>query len=227
MTTSFDSTLSSLNINRSNATTTETVTRTQNQTMDQSDFLELMTAQLRNQDPFEPVDNTQMVAQMAQFSSLAGITEMSSTLSSIAERLGATTMDDAIGWAGRTVLTEGSVAWPRSTGGLEGAVELDGAATDVTVTISDANGGVLKQIELGQQRAGTATFDWDGTTEAGVDAGDGPFAISVSARSGAAPVTARSLVWAPVTSVSVVGGQPMLSLPGIGQVNASAVRSVG
>ena len=55
-----------------------------------------MTAQLKNQDPFEPVDNTQMVAQMAQFSSLAGISEMNTTLKAIADKLGGTTTADAM-----------------------------------------------------------------------------------------------------------------------------------
>src|SRR3546814_11564785 len=78
MTTAFDSTLASLGIGRTNAGSSPAVqTRQQQQTLDQSDFLELMTAQLKNQDPFSPVDNTQMVAQMAQFSSVAGIAERS------------------------------------------------------------------------------------------------------------------------------------------------------
>ena len=61
------------------------------QQMGQSDFLRLMTAQLTQQDPFNPVDNQQMVAQMAQFSSLAGISETNTTLKSIADQLGAQT----------------------------------------------------------------------------------------------------------------------------------------
>ncbi len=55
--------------------------------LDQGDFLKLLTVQMQQQDPFNPVDNTQMLAQMAQFSSLAGISEMGSTLSSIAAKL--------------------------------------------------------------------------------------------------------------------------------------------
>ncbi|WP_315760948.1 flagellar hook assembly protein FlgD [Sphingomonas sp. Y38-1Y] len=227
MASSFDTTLAGLGINRTGATTPQTITRAQQQTLGQDDFLALMTAQLKNQDPFEPVDNTQMVGQMAQFSSLAGITEMGSTLKAIADKLGASSIGDAIGWAGRTVLTEGSVAFARASGGIEGAVELDKAATDVSVTITDMNGGVLKTIPLGAQKAGTARFDWDGKTEAGEDAGAGPFKVSVRASEGAAAVTARSLVWAPVASVSMASGEPMLTLPGIGQVKASAVRSVG
>ncbi|KQZ74110.1 flagellar hook capping protein [Sphingopyxis sp. Root214] len=61
------------------------------QQMDQSDFLRLMTAQLSQQDPFNPVDNQQMVAQMAQFSSLAGISETNTVLSKISEQLTAQT----------------------------------------------------------------------------------------------------------------------------------------
>ena len=61
------------------------------QQMGQSDFLRLMTAQLSQQDPFNPVDNQQMVAQMAQFSSLAGISETNTVLSQISQQLAAQT----------------------------------------------------------------------------------------------------------------------------------------
>eukprot|EP01036_Dinobryon_divergens_P011689 gene11689-15733_t len=76
-------------------------------TRGQADFLKLMTAQLQNQDPFNPVDNTQMVAQMAQFSSVAGISQMNTTLSSIAAKLTGTSTSDALSYVGRNVLTEG------------------------------------------------------------------------------------------------------------------------
>ncbi|RZM07079.1 MAG: flagellar hook assembly protein FlgD, partial [Sphingomonas sp.] len=95
MASSFDSTLSNLGITR--ATTAATTTTASNSTtLNQSDFLKLMTAQMQNQDPFNPVDNTQMVAQMAQFSSLAGISEMSTTMKSIADKLNVTSASDAM-----------------------------------------------------------------------------------------------------------------------------------
>ncbi len=62
-----------------------------NNNLGQNDFLRLMTTQLRSQDPFDPVDNQQMVAQMAQFSSVAGISEMNSSLRGIAEQISAQT----------------------------------------------------------------------------------------------------------------------------------------
>lgn len=58
-----------------------------NAQMGQADFLRLLTVQVQQQDPFDPVDNKEMLAQMAQFSSLSGITEMSATLKQISEKL--------------------------------------------------------------------------------------------------------------------------------------------
>ena len=66
-------------------------TQLKGQQLDQKDFLRLMTAQLSSQDPFNPVDNQEMVAQMAQFSSLAGVSETNTTLKAIAEQITAQT----------------------------------------------------------------------------------------------------------------------------------------
>ncbi|WP_374298002.1 flagellar hook assembly protein FlgD [Sphingomonas sp.] len=224
-TSSYDSTLSSLGINRyTGATATPTTGQT---TLGQADFLKLMTAQLQNQDPFSPVDNTQMVAQMAQFSQLSGISDMSTTLKAIADKLGATTTADAVSYIGKTVLVPGSVAYGRTSGGIEGAIELGGDASNVNVTISDQNGQVLKTMQLGAHAAGTMTYDWDGTTNQGQNAGSGPFTVSVSAQNNGVGVSATGLVWAPVQSVSTTSGSAVLTLPGIGDTNASSVRQIG
>ncbi|WP_374944088.1 flagellar hook assembly protein FlgD [Sphingomonas sp.] len=224
--TSFDTTLSNLGIKRNS--TSPTVAASASTTLGQSDFLKLMTAQMQNQDPFNPVDNTQMVAQMAQFSSLAGISEMSSTLKGISDKLGTTSVSDASSYIGRTVLTAGDTAYGRTTGGLSGAVELSGAASDVKVTIESESGAVVKQISLGASPKGTSTYDWDGLTAAGEDAGSGPFKITVTAQNNGATVPATGLVWAPVQSVSVPpGGSPVLNVAGIGTVQVSAVREIG
>jgi flagellar basal-body rod modification protein FlgD len=231
MTTSstFDSTLASLGIGRTGqSTATAATSAAATQTLGQSDFLTLMTAQLKNQDPFSPVDNTQMVAQMAQFSSVAGISQMNTTLSSIADKLGSTSTSDALSYVGRTVLTAGSTAYGRTSGGIAGGVQLGGDASDVKVSIADANGQVLKTMSLGPQSAGTVDFDWDGTTDAGTDAGSGPFTVSAIAQNNGTTVSSQTLVWAPVAAVSLPStGDPILTLPGIGQVPISAVQQVG
>jgi flagellar basal-body rod modification protein FlgD len=227
-TSSFDTTLSNLGINRTAATGGTTVTtKAAAETLGQSDFLKLMTAQMQNQDPFNPVDNTQMVAQMAQFSQLAGISEMSTTLKAISDKLGASTTNDAVSYIGRTVLTAGTTAYGRTGGGLAGAVELSGDASQVRVTIADANGATLKTLALGGQKQGTVTYDWDGKTEAGADAGTGPFTVTVTAQNDGKTIPSTGLVWAPVQSVSTADGTTKLILPGIGTVPASSVREIG
>jgi flagellar basal-body rod modification protein FlgD len=226
MATSFDKTLANLGIS-STANSAANSATTKSSSLGQADFLKLMTAQMKNQDPFDPVDNTQMVAQMAQFSSLAGITEMSSTLKAIADKLGATSAQDAISYVGRTVLTEGNVAYGRATGGIAGAIELGADATGVTVSIADANGQVLHTAELGAQKAGTIGYEWDGKDAAGADAGSGPFTVTISASDGGKSVPATGLVWAPVQSVSTTSGAPVLTLPGIGDVAVADVRQIG
>jgi flagellar basal-body rod modification protein FlgD len=224
---SLDTTLSSLGINTTANTAAQTATTSGSASLGQADFLKLMTAQLQNQDPFNPVDNTQMVAQMAQFSSVAGISEMSTTLKAIQAKLSGASANEATAYIGKTVLASGDVAYGRTTGGLSGGVELAGKATNVTVTIKNANGEVMKTIDLGQQDAGTIYFDWDGKNGLDEDSGPGPFTISVDAKSGADSVPAGTLVWAPVQSVSTTSGQIILTLPGIGEVPADQIRQIG
>lgn len=224
---SFDTTLANLGIAKSSTATANTAT-TKSSTLGQADFLKLMTAQLKNQDPFAPVDNTQMVAQMAQFSSVAGISEMNSTLKAISDKLAGTSQSDALSYVGRTVLTEGTTAYGRTAGGIAGAIELDDDAAQVNVSIQSADGQVLKTIQLGAHVKGTVDYDWDGKTEDGADGGSGPFNIIVNAGTDGAEIASRSLVWAPVASVSMPSsGTPVLTLPGIGQVPITSVRQIG
>ncbi|QIG78707.1 flagellar hook assembly protein FlgD [Stakelama tenebrarum] len=229
MTGAFDNTLSSLGINRYGTSDGPVANAGSNASMGQEDFLTLMTAQLKNQDPFKPMDNNQMVAQMAQFSSLSGITEMNATLSSIAQKLGATSTSDVLSWVGSSVLTQNDIAYPRTDGTLGGSILLGEDATDVTVKIANADGEILKTVSLGPQEAGNLDFEWDGTTDNGDAPGSGPFTISVDALdANGNSVSAQTLVWSSVTSVSFdQNGDPILNLPGIGRVSPADVLKVG
>ncbi len=231
MATSFDSTLASLGINRTNAAPkVQSASATDNLTS--TDFIKLLTAQLNNQDPTAPVDATQQLTQLAQFSQVTGISEINTTLKAIQDQLSAkgstTSPADALSYVGHNVLVPGDTAYPRTSGGLAGAIELQGDASDVNVAVESADGQVLKSIALGPQSAGTVNFDWNGLTNAGADAGSGPFKIVVTANNAGKAVAAQSLVWAPVSSVSLPAtGAPVLSLPGLGHVAATDVREVG
>ena len=125
-------------------------------------------------------------------------------------------------YIGKTVLTEGNTAYGRTSGGLAGAVELGADATDVTVTIANANGQLLHTERLGAQQAGTLSYDWDGKDMSGAATGSGPFTVNVLAQNSGKTVAATNLVWAPVESVSTAGGKAVLTLPGLGAVPVTA-----
>jgi flagellar basal-body rod modification protein FlgD len=231
MASSFDSTLASLGINRSNAAP-QVQSASKLDTLTSTDFIKLLTAQLNNQDPTNPVDATQQLSQLAQFSTVTGISEMNTTLQAIKDQLSAksstTSAADALSYVGHNVLVPGDTAYPRTSGGIAGAVELGGDASDVRVTIESADGQVLKTMALGAHTQGTVNFDWNGLTDAGTDAGSGPFKVIATANADGKSVTTQPLVWAPVSSVSMPAtGAPVLSLPGLGQVSTTDVRQVG
>ena len=69
------------------ASTTSAASQTRMTSLGQADFIKLMTTQMKLQDPLEPVDNKEMIAQMAQFSSLAGINDINATLQAISAQL--------------------------------------------------------------------------------------------------------------------------------------------
>ena len=151
--------------------------KSNNGMLDQSSFLKLMTTQLKTQDPFNPVDNTQMVAQMAQFSSVAGISEMNASLKSMAADIAASRVGDAASWIGRAALVRSDVAAQLSNGGYAGEVDLPQDASDVSISLTDASGQVVHREDLGEQAQGTLKFAWDGK-----DGVTGPLRVIVTGR---------------------------------------------
>jgi flagellar basal-body rod modification protein FlgD len=228
--TSFDDTLSKLGISRyGNAGTPKLQTAQEANALGQDSFLKLLTEQLKNQDPFDPVKNEDMVAQMATFSNVAGISEMNKTLKNVASQLSTANAAQAISYVGKTVLVEGDTAFPNQDGSLNAVLPLSESAEDVQVQISDSAGNLIRTINYGFQPQGDLAIDWDGKTDAGGAAPAGPYKIAASVLRNGTRVASPVNVWAPVTSVSLGsdGGQPTLNLAGLGTKPLSAVREVG
>ena len=191
--------------------------------LDQAAFLRLMTAQLRNQDPFKPVENEAMVAQMAQFSSVAGISEMNTTLRSIATRLGGDEAS-ALDLVGRAVLVPGATAHANTDGTLAAQAVLTAHADAVAVAITGPDGRLLRTLDFGARPAGTLDIAWDGLTDAGEAAGPGPFTLTAHARAGGQTRDVATNIWAAVRSVALTDGRASaLMVDGIGRLPLTAI----
>jgi flagellar basal-body rod modification protein FlgD len=141
-------------------------------TLGQSDFLKLMTTQLQNQDPFAPMENAEFIAQMAQFSTVTGITEMGTTLSGIADQLGEFRIATAANLLGSSVMIPGNYARPDENGHIHGMLDLPSASGITNLTFSNASGDILHNMELGPQAAGLVGFSWENLPEAVINGGE-------------------------------------------------------
>ncbi|MGB7404750.1 MAG: flagellar hook capping FlgD N-terminal domain-containing protein [Pacificimonas sp.] len=194
------------------------------ETLGQDDFLRLLTTQLTSQSPLDPMDNEAFVAQMAQFSSVSGISEMNDSLKGLRADLSGDRLGEAAAYVGRTALVFAASVF--NTGdATRGAIDLRAPATSVTVDITDANGALIRRLQLGSQDAGATAFSWDGRTASGDPAGAGPFALSATAQArNGGTTTVPLFVEGRVSAVSLDGNTTMLSIDGIGSVRADQVQ---
>ena len=193
------SVFASLNGTKASASNTSATDDAQNR------FLKLLTTQLKNQDPMNPLDNAQMTSQLAQISTVSGIEKLNTTLQSLINNSSESQTLQAAALVGHGVLVPGS-GMKLSNGGGQGGFELAGAADKVTVDIKDANGLLVRTLNMGEQKAGVVPFAWDGKTDAGAVAADGAYTFSVTATQGKDKVTADRLTLGLVQGVTR-GGQ--------------------
>ncbi len=203
----------------SNKTATAAAVAKSGDKLDQTAFLKLMTTQLQTQDPFNPVDNTQMVAQMAQFSSVAGIAEMNNSLKTISDSLAGSRIGDAASWIGRAALVTSDVATPLADGSYAGQIDLPEDATDVAVSLIDANGAAVHSESLGARAKGTSGFSWNGKDASGAVVATGPLRLVISATGASGSLAADTATWTQIAGVhSPAGGSAAKLVTGLGLV---------
>ena len=129
-------------------------------TLGQEDFLKLMTTQLQNQDPFAPMDNGDFIAQMAQFSTVTGITEINSNLTDLGSKLEPNRVATAAQFLGHSVLVPGKVVSPDDNGEIHGVVDLPNYSNDVGLTFTNSNGEIVHTMNLGSNDRGLVGFSW-------------------------------------------------------------------
>lgn len=193
----------------------------------QDRFMTLLVTQMRNQDPMNPLDNAQVTSQFAQLSTVTGIDKLNDTLGTLMGAYQVNQSLQAANMIGHGVLVPGSKVQLKNGGGIMG-IELDKPAEKVEVTIRDAAGNEVRKLNLGEQEAGSYPLTWDGKKNDGTVAVDGNYTFEVSATKGGDKVTAKTLQFGLVGTVTTGTNSKgvVLNLEGLGKVDFADVRQI-
>jgi len=179
------------------------------------DFLTLLVAQLENQDPFNPTDEKEMISQLAQFSSLEQLTNISETLESGLSVLNAQTATSAVSYIGKSIVAEGYELTKDGEDISDTQFSLDDSVYGVTAHIYDENGKLVQTEYIGDLAAGDHTYEWDGLDYNGDEVDDGTYVIALTGYSDEALSEAVSIttnVSGVVTGMSFDDGSVVLTL---------------
>ncbi len=167
-------------INAATTTGTSTNTTSKNNTLNQADFLNIFVTQLKYQDPLQPLDNSQMASQMAQFSMVQSLNSMTESMKNMESSQAAVNNLQAASLVGKKVEVKGSTLSLSQGTASEGSYQLDKPGK-VTIKIMDDKGGLVRVIESGVTDTEKQKFVWDGKNQQGATLPDGQYSFQVSA----------------------------------------------
>ena len=165
----------------SNAVSTETRTSAPDEILGKNDFLNLLVAQLKLQDPLNPADGTEFTAQLAQFSSLEQLNNINDNLKNMSLFQTSVTNSQAVSFIGKEITARGSTFQLESGRPAQCQFELEANAALVVISVYDAGGGFVKSFETGPLDAGRQSAAWDGTDRNGSPAAAGLYRFEVQA----------------------------------------------
>ncbi len=137
------------------------------QDLKQEDFLSLLTKQLSQQDPFKPVSNDQMIAQMASFATVDGIGKMNTQFESLNSSMTSNQALQASSLVGRDVLVPGAAGMKKDDAGMAAMVKLPKSVDNLMVRIEDNMGQLVRTLDAGAKPAGDTRIEWDGKDQNG------------------------------------------------------------
>lgn len=186
-------------------------------------FLKLLVTQLKNQDPMNPMENAELTSQLAQMSTVEGISKLNTTL---VEMSRASQMAQGASLVGRSVLAQGDHLELTSAGAV-GGIDLASMADSVKVTVFDANGSAVRTLDLGKQDGGLIRFVWDGKNAAGTQLPAGAYSFQVTASAAGKAVDATSYGMGSVLSVALNDGNGMdVEVSGFGVLGLDKIKQV-
>ncbi len=187
-------------------------------TLGGTDFLTLMLAQLKNQDPTSPVDSNVFLTQLAQLSEVQGITQLNTSFTNLSNSLVGNQAMQASSLLGHQALVPSSTATIAAPGAtVTGAVAVPQTSAQVLINISDSGGNIVQQVNLGAQAQGIANFTWDGTEANGAVAPVGQYSVSAQVAGVAAKTTIPTYISGTIQSVTMGAGSTGMSVNVAGQ----------
>src|SRR5690348_7898886 len=129
----------------------------QTKTLSQADFLSLLIQQMRNQDPTQPMDSSQMVSQLAQINQVSATQNLQTSFDALAQSMQGNQLLQASSMVGRDVTVPSAVGSLQG-GALDGAVNVPDGGGHTLVKITDSAGDLVRTIDLGTQTAGRTDF---------------------------------------------------------------------
>ena len=176
-------------------------------------FLKMLTAQLQNQDPMEPTGMGEMTTTLAQLNVVDGINNMSTTLQSLLSQIQSSDFMSQSAVVGKYALSSGNAIQFDGQNYVTLAAELPEAVNSLKASITDANGQVVKSLDLGSSVAGLKEFVWAGLDDAGNALAAGNYTLSLTAANAAGTdVTPTAYVSSMVSSVGRNGSDVALNL---------------
>ncbi|MGV8843771.1 MAG: flagellar hook assembly protein FlgD [Pseudomonas sp.] len=203
--------------------------RTTNKDLGKNEFLNLLVAQLNNQDPLSPQSNGEFVSQLAQFSQVEGIEKMNTSMESLLSGYQSSQALQASSLVGRKVIVPTDKAVIDTSETFKASLALPVSSSNVYVNVYDSAGATLNRINLGQQEAGNVSFMWDGKDSSGNLMPPGTYRFEAQATYGDVSQGLQTSLPANVDSVSLGqnGGELTLNLAGLGSIGLSQVQVIG
>jgi len=205
------------NTSATSATSTQAMT---------NDFMTMLIAQMKYQDPTKPVDSAQMTSQLAQISTVDGINQLNTTMSSLVSSLQASQEFQAASMVGHSVMTQGNSIALSGAGPAKFAVQLDKAVDILNISLTNAAGESVGTMRLGPQAAGNVPLTWSGTDANGNALPNGRYSFQVQALSNGKPVAATPLQYSTVQSISTSNGGVTLNLDDKSSIGATSVLQI-
>ncbi|WP_212629665.1 flagellar hook assembly protein FlgD [Pseudomonas sp. KB-10] len=199
----------------------------QNKDLGKNEFLNLLVAQLNNQNPLEPQGNGEFIAQLAQFSQVEGIEKLNTSMGSMLSSFQSSQALQASSLVGRKVIVPGEKAVVDTSESFKASTVLPVSSSNVYVNVYNNSGSLVTRINLGEQAAGNVSFIWDGKDSSGNVAPPGTYKFEAQATYGNETKGLYTMLPANVDSVTLGGNELMLNLAGLGNVPLSQVQVIG